>query len=90
MKNKHSTFPKHLLRTLPLVSTEVAVQQLTEIRRQKGQFYTPPNLARHGWAYLGLQLRRRRIGNQCDSEFRFAMGILYTYIKRCTETVRTL
>ena len=56
MKNKHSTFPKHLLRTLPQVSTEDAIQQLTEIRRAKGQFYTPTELTQHGWAYLENEL----------------------------------
>ena len=27
-----------------------------EARRKKGQFYTPTELARHGWAYLEQEL----------------------------------
>ena len=48
--------------TLPMNDQFIEI----EVRRRKGQFYTPTNLAKHGWAYLrkiaesgGLSLRHR-------------------------------
>ena len=64
-----------------------------EVRRRKGQFYTPTNLARHGWAYLEKELGENfwfdgtwRIWDCCCGEGGLAINVIpnsalqYTYL----------
>ena len=64
-----------------------------EVRRKKGQFYTPTNLAKHGWAYLEKELGANfwfdgtwRIWDCCCGEGGLAIGVIprsalqYTYL----------
>jgi predicted RNA methylase len=64
-----------------------------EDRRRKGQFYTPTNLARHGWAYLEKELGENfwfdgtwRIWDCCCGEGGLAINVIpnsalqYTYL----------
>jgi len=64
-----------------------------EVRRKKGQFYTPTNLAQHGWAYLEKELGENfwydgtwRIWDCCCGEGGLAINVIprsalqYTYL----------
>jgi predicted RNA methylase len=64
-----------------------------EVRRRKGQFYTPTNLAKHGWAYLEKELGENfwfdgtwRIWDCCCGEGGLAINVIppsaqqYTYL----------
>ena len=64
-----------------------------EVRRKKGQFYTPTNLAKHGWTYLEKELGENfwfdgtwRIWDCCCGEGGLAINVIprsalqYTYL----------
>jgi type I restriction-modification system DNA methylase subunit len=92
MKHVLQPFPKHL-QTLHQVDSEATIEQLWKVRRKKGQFYTPTNLAKHGWAYLVKELGKDfwvdgtwRIWDCCCGEGGLAINVSpqsalqYTYL----------